>query len=92
MAAILLGSGKKGKRTAQKNSRIMIHQPSSGFIGKATDIEIHAKETARIKALLAKIVSSDTGQPLKRIQKDMELDYWMTADEALKYGIIDGVL
>lgn len=92
MAAILLGSGMKGYRKAQKNSRIMIHQPSSGFIGKASDIEVHAKETARIKALLSKIISDDTKQPLKRVMKDLELDYWMTAEEALKYGIIDEVL
>lgn len=92
MAAILLAAGKQGHRTVTTNSRVMIHQPSAGFQGKATDIEIHAKETARIKALLSRLISEDTKQPLKKVTKDMELDYWMTAEEALKYGIVDKIL
>jgi ATP-dependent Clp protease protease subunit len=92
MAAILLGSGKKGKRFATKNSRIMIHQPSSGFIGKAIDIEIHAKETARIRSLLNNIIANDTGQKLSKVSKDTELDFWMTAEQALKYGLIDKII
>lgn len=92
MGAILLGAGKKGKRFATKNSRIMIHQPSSGYIGKALDIEVHAKETARIRGLLNQLLSEDTGQPLKKVTKDTELDYWMTAKEALQYGLIDKII
>jgi ATP-dependent Clp protease protease subunit len=92
MAAILLGSGKKGKRMATKSSRIMIHQPSSGYIGKASDIEIHANETKRIRNLLNTIISKDTGQPLKKVEKDTELDLWMTAENALQYGIIDKIV
>jgi ATP-dependent Clp protease protease subunit len=92
MAAVLLGGGKKGKRTATKNSRIMIHQPSSGYIGKASDIEVHAKETYRIRNLLNSIISEDTKQPIKKVAKDTEMDYWLTAEEALKYGIIDKIV
>ena len=92
MAAILLGAGKKGHRTVTKNSRIMIHQPTSGFIGKASDIEVHAKETARIRSLLNQLLSNDTKQPLKKVTKDTELDYWMTADEAKAYGLVDKVI
>jgi ATP-dependent Clp protease protease subunit len=92
MAAILLGAGKKGKRYATKNSRIMIHQPSSGFLGKAIDIEIHAKEVSRLRHLLNSLLSEDTGQPLKKVSKDTESDYWMTAEEAKKYGLVDKVI
>lgn len=92
MGAVLLGAGKKGYRTATKNTRIMIHQPTSGYIGKATDIEIHAKETARIRKLLNTLLSQDTGQPFNKVAKDTELDYWMTAEEAKKYGLIDKIV
>lgn len=92
MGAILLASGKKGQRTASKNSRIMIHQPSSGYIGKASDIEIHANETKRIRKLLNQIIANDTGKPLARVSKDTELDYWMTAEEAKEYGLIDKII
>lgn len=92
MGAILLASGTKGYRTASKNSRIMIHQPSGGFIGKATDIENHAQETARIRKLLAQLLANDTKQPLAKVLKDIEKDLWMTADEAKKYGLIDKVV
>lgn len=91
MGAILLMSGKKGTRSISKNSRVMIHQPSGGFIGKASDIEVHARETARIKTLLSTLISQDTGQKLQKVMKDMELDYWMTAEEALKYGLVDRI-
>lgn len=92
MAAVLLAAGKKGHRAATKNSRIMIHQPSSGFIGRASDIEIHARETARIKNLLNQILATDTGQKLNKVTKDTELDLWMTAEEALSYGLIDKII
>lgn len=92
MGAILLAAGKKGHRAVTKNARIMIHQPSSGYIGRASDIEIHAKETARIRSLLNKLISEDTGQPLKKVSKDTELDLWMTAEEAVEYGIVDRVI
>jgi len=92
MGAVLLGAGKRGHRTASKNARIMIHQPSSGYIGKATDIEVHAKETARIKKLLNTLLSQDTNQKFEKVSKDTELDLWMTAEEAKKYGIIDKVI
>lgn len=92
MGAILLAAGKKGKRTASSNSRIMIHQPSSGYIGRASDIEVHATETNRIKKLLSQLISQDTGQPFNKVSKDMNQDFWMTAQDALKYGIIDKVI
>lgn len=92
MAAVLLASGKRGHRTATKHARIMIHQPSSGYIGKALDIENHAKETSRIRKLLNTILSQDTKQPYNKIAKDTELDFWMTAEEAKAYGIIDKII
>ncbi len=92
MGAVLLAAGKKGYRSASKNSRIMIHQPSSGYIGKASDIEIHANETKRIRKLLNQIIANDTGKPLARVSKDTELDYWMTAEEAKEYGLIDRIV
>lgn len=92
MAAVLLAAGHKGKRVARKNSRIMIHQPSSGFIGKSTDIEDHAKETTRVRNLLNKLLSNDTGQKLDKVSKDTLRDHWMTAEEALKYGIVDKIV
>lgn len=92
MGAVLLAGGKKGHRTATKNSRIMIHQPSAGYAGKATDIEIHSKETARIRKLLAQLVANDTGQVLKKVLKDMDQDLWLTAEQAKAYGLIDKIV
>lgn len=92
MGALLLAAGAKGKRFALPHSRIMIHQPLGGFQGQATDIEIHAKEILRLRAELNGILASHTGQPLERIEKDTERDFFMTGEEAKKYGIIDEVV
>jgi len=92
MGAFLLSSGSKGKRFALPHARIMIHQPLGGAQGQATDIEIHAKEILRMKKELNKILSENTGQSLRKIEKDTERDFFMSADEAMKYGIIDKVL
>jgi ATP-dependent Clp protease protease subunit len=92
MGALLLAAGTVGKRFSLPNSRIMIHQPMGGFQGQATDIEIHAREILRMKADLNKILAKHTGKTLKKIQADTERDYFMTAAEASKYGIIDKVL
>jgi len=91
-AAFLLSSGTKGKRTILPNSTVMIHQPSSGTRGKVTDMEIDLKESLRIKHRLNEIMARNTGQTVKKITEDMERDYWMTADEALKYGVVDKVI
>ncbi len=91
-AAFLLSSGKKGKRFILPNSTVMVHQPSSGTRGKVTDMEIDLKESLRIKRQLNEIMAKNTGQTVKKIQEDMERDYWMTADEAKKYGIVDKVI
>ncbi len=92
MGAVLLAAGAKGKRFALPHSRIMIHQPLGGFQGQATDIEIHAKEILRLKKTLNEILSKHTGQSLRKIEKDTERDYFMSAEEAMKYGLIDKVL
>ena len=92
MGAVLLAAGAKGKRFALPHSRIMIHQPLGGFQGQATDIEIHAKEILRLKKILNEILSKHTGQSLRKIEKDTERDYFMSAEEAMKYGLIDKVL
>ncbi|MBZ7985598.1 ATP-dependent Clp endopeptidase proteolytic subunit ClpP [Campylobacter sp. Cr9] len=92
MGAFLLSSGAKGKRFALPNARIMIHQPLGGARGQATDIEIQAKEILRLKATLNKILAENTGNKLAKIEKDTERDYFMSSDEALKYGLIDKVL
>jgi len=92
MGALLLAAGTAGKRFSLPNSRIMIHQPMGGFQGQATDIEIHAREILRMKADLNKILAKHTGKTLKKIQVDTDRDYFMTAAEASKYGIIDKVL
>ena len=92
MGALLLAAGTAGKRFSLPNSRIMIHQPMGGFQGQATDIEIHAREILRMKADLNKILAKHTGKTLKKIQADTDRDYFMTAAEASKYGIIDKVL
>ena len=92
MGAFLLSSGTKGKRFALPNSRIMIHQPSSGTKGKITDQEIMLKEGVLLKKKLNEILAKNTGQKLSRIEKDVDRDFWMSAEEAAKYGIIDEVI
>ena len=93
MAAVLLAAGTAKKRFALPHSRILIHQPwMSGIQGQATDIDIHAKEILRIRTILNKILAFHTGQPLERIEKDVERDYIMTADQSKEYGIIDEVI
>ena len=92
MAAILLSAGAKGKRSALPHARIMIHQPSGGFGGQASDIELHAKEILRLKAKLNEILMKHTGQQLDRIEKDTDRDYFMGAGEAKEYGLIDEVV
>ncbi|ABI68954.1 ATP-dependent Clp endopeptidase proteolytic subunit ClpP [Syntrophomonas wolfei] len=92
MGAFLLAAGKKGKRYALPNAEIMIHQPAGGTQGQATDIEIHARRIMNMKESLNKILAERTGQPLERIQKDTDRDYFMTAQEAKEYGIIDEVI
>lgn len=92
MGAILLAAGHSGKRTALPNSRIMIHQPLGGVQGQATDIEIHAKEIIYLKERLNNILSKHTGQPISRIAKDTDRNFFMNAEESKKYGIIDEIL
>lgn len=91
MGSLLLTAGAKGKRYSLANSRIMIHQPLGGAQGQVTDIEIHTKEILRIKALTEHILEKHTGQSLKKIKKDTERDNFMSAEEAVKYGLIDKV-
>lgn len=90
--AWLLSSGAKGKRFALPNSEIMIHQPLGGAEGQATDIEIRAKQILRAKDVLTKMMSKNTGQSLSQVQKDIDRDFFMNAEEAKKYGIIDKIL
>lgn len=92
MGAFLLAAGAKDKRFALPNSRIMIHQPLGGAQGQATDIEIHAREILRTREQLNRILAERTGQPLEKIQADTERDYFMSADDAQAYGLIDKVL
>jgi ATP-dependent Clp protease protease subunit len=92
MSAILLCAGKKGKRSALKHSRVMIHQPLGGVSGQAADIEITAREILKLKDELYQIVSKHSNQSLKKVTSDSDRDYWMKSDEALKYGMIDEVL
>jgi ATP-dependent Clp protease protease subunit len=92
MGAHLLAAGTKGKRFALPNARIMIHQPSGGAQGQATEIEITYKEIQRLKENLAATFAKHTGQPLKKVMKDMDRDFFMGAEEALEYGIVDKVL
>lgn len=92
MGAFLLAAGTKGKRLALPNSEIMIHQPSGGSRGQATDIQIQAEQLLKIKARLNKILAEITGKTVKTIERDTERDYFMTAEEALKYGIVDRVI
>ena len=92
MGAFLLSSGAKGKRMALPNAEIMIHQPLGGMQGQATDIKIHADRIIRIKEKLNKLLSEQTGKPLKTIERDTERDNFMTADEACAYGLVDKVI
>ena len=90
-AAILLSAGAKGKRFALPNAEVMIHQPHGGAEGQATDIEITAKQIIKLRANLNRILAKNTGQALEKIEKDVERDFFMTADEAKKYGLVDKV-
>lgn len=90
--ALLLAAGTKGKRYALPYARIMIHQPSGGAQGKATEAEIHIKELLRIREIQNELLSKHTGQDIERVRKDVEQDYFMSADEAAEYGIIDSVM
>jgi ATP-dependent Clp protease protease subunit len=92
MGAVLLAGGTKGKRAALPNSKILIHQVSSGFQGQASDIEIQAREIINIKRRLEEILSAHSRQKMEKVAKDMERDYFMTSEEALEYGLIDRVL
>ncbi len=92
MGAFLLSGGTKGKRLALPNARIMIHQPLGGAKGQATDIEIEAKEILRMKTMLNELMAEHTGQKVERIKKDTERDNFMTAQEALEYGLIDRII
>ena len=92
MAALLLSSGAKGKRSSLKNSRVMIHQPLGGVQGQATDIEIHTKEILNLKDKLNKILSDNTGKPIKTIEKDTSRDNFLSAESALEHGLIDQIV
>jgi len=92
MAAVLLAAGAKGKRYALPHSRIMIHQPMGAFQGQATEVEIQAKEILRLRDILNEILAKHTGQDKRRIAKDTERDFYMSSEEAQKYGIIDHIL
>jgi ATP-dependent Clp protease protease subunit len=92
MGALLLAGGAKDKRFALPHSRVMVHQPSAGYQGQATDISIHAKETLELKARLNEIMAKHTGQPVDIIERDLERDNFKSADEAREYGLIDHVL
>ncbi len=92
MGALLLGGGTNGKRYALPHSRIMVHQPSAGFQGQATDIDIHAKETMELKRRLNEIMARHTGQTVETIEKDLERDHFMSGEQAVQYGLIDTVL
>jgi ATP-dependent Clp protease protease subunit len=92
MGAVLLCAGTKGKRSALKHSRIMIHQPMGGAQGQATDIEITAREILKLRAELYHIIAEHSGNPIEKVEKDSDRDYWMTALEAREYGMIDDIL
>lgn len=91
MASILIAAGKKGHRYTSPYTRFMIHQPSGGYQGKVTDMETHVNEAARLKKLLNTLLSADTGQNLAKVAKDLESDCWMTAQAAIKYGLVDKI-
>jgi ATP-dependent Clp protease protease subunit len=92
MGAFLLAAGAKGKRFSLPNSKVMIHQPSGGSQGQATEIEIAAREILKTREQLNKILAERTGQPLDKIERDTERDFYMTADEAKEYGVVDQVI
>lgn len=93
IAALLLAAGTPGKRYALPNSRVLIHQPAiGGLSGQATDIDIHAREILRVRAGLNEIMAKHTGQPLEKIERDVERDFWMTAPQAREYGIVDEII
>jgi len=92
MGALLLAAGDKGKRFMLPNSRVMIHQPMGGFSGQASDVEIHAREILYLRQRLNEILARHTGQPLEVIQRDTDRDFFMGAEEAVKYGLVDKVL
>jgi ATP-dependent Clp protease, protease subunit len=92
MGAVLLAGGARGKRSALPNSRILIHQASAGFQGTAADIEVHAREILRLQARMQELMAADTGQSVERIARDINRDYWMGAQEAQSYGIIDVIV
>jgi len=92
MGALLLSGGAAGKRMALPNSKILIHQVSGGFQGQATDIEIHAKEIIDVRQRLDEIIAKHTGQPLEKVAKDTERDYFMSAEEAKEYNLVDRVI
>ncbi len=92
MGALLLAGGTKGKRFALPHSRVMVHQPSAGFQGQATDISIHAQEVLELKRRLNEIMAEHTGQPIEKIEQDLERDNFMSAAAALEYGLVDTVL
>ena len=92
MAAFLLSSGAKGKRVCLKNGEVMIHQPLGGVQGQATEIKIHAERIIKLKEKLNKILASNTGKDIKKIERDTERDYYLDSEEALKYGLVDKVL
>ncbi len=92
MGALLLAAGHKGKRYVLPNARVMIHQPLGGAQGQVTDIEIQTREILRVKQLLNDILAKHTGQPLSKIEKDTDRDFYMGADEAVKYGLVDEVI
>ncbi|WP_320752477.1 ATP-dependent Clp endopeptidase proteolytic subunit ClpP, partial [Enterobacter roggenkampii] len=92
MGAFLLTAGAKGKRFCLPNSRVMIHQPLGGYQGQATDIEIHAREILKVKARMNELMAQHTGQPLEQIERDTERDRFLSASEAVEYGLVDSVL
>lgn len=92
MGAVLLAGGAKGKRRALPNARILLHQPMGGIGGQAADVEIHAREIIKIRQQLNEILASSTGQPLERIERDTERDFFMSPDEASQYGLIDEII
>ncbi len=92
MGAFLLAAGRKGKRFALPNARVMIHQPMGGFQGQATDIDIHAREILKMRERLNEILAKHTGQPIDKIRTDTERDYFMSSEEAKAYGLIDEVI
>ncbi len=92
MAAVLLAAGTKGKRYALPHARIMLHQPMGAFQGQASDVDIQAREIIRLREILNKILSKHTGQPVERIKEDTERDFYMSSEDALKYGLIDEII